>query len=123
MLGKMALVAFVATTNGTRAREFYGRTLGLEIVSEDPFALACDAHGTTLRIQKVESLRPQAFTVLGWEVPDIEQAVDDLGRRGVSFERYDGMGQDARGIWESPSGARVAWFKDPDGNTLSITQV
>ncbi len=122
MFAKTPLMAFVATCDGARAKRFYGYTLGLPILSDDPFALVCDANGTTLRIQKVDALKPQGFTVLGWEVGDIESAVDDLSKRGVRFERYDGMGQDERGIWSSPSGARVAWFKDPDGNTLSLTQ-
>ncbi len=123
MLGKKRLIALVATMDGARARKFYGDTLGLEVVSDDPYALVCDANGTTLRIQKVGSLRPQPFTALGWEVSDIGDAVDGLTKRGVRFERFDGMDQDERGIWSSPSGARVAWFKDPDGNTLSLTEM
>jgi catechol 2,3-dioxygenase-like lactoylglutathione lyase family enzyme len=123
MLDKAALVAFTATTDAARARTFYGDTLGLAIVEETPFAIVCDAHGTTLRIQKVESLQPPAFTALGWEVADIGATVAALAGRGVAFERYAGLSQDGRGIWVSPSGARVAWFKDPDGNTLSITQL
>jgi catechol 2,3-dioxygenase-like lactoylglutathione lyase family enzyme len=122
MLGSNKLVAFVATTNGDRARQFYGDTLRLKILHDDEFALVCDANGTTLRIQKLESFRPQGFTTLGWEVPNIEAVVDGLASRGVRFERFEGMDQDARGIWNAPSGARVAWFKDPDGNVLSVTQ-
>jgi catechol 2,3-dioxygenase-like lactoylglutathione lyase family enzyme len=122
MVGRNKLVAFVATTDGARARTFYGETLGLKILYDDDFALVCDANGTTLRIQKLESFRPQAFTTLGWEVPDIEAAVDGLSSRGVRFERFEGMDQDARGIWKAPGGARVAWFKDPDGNVLSVSQ-
>jgi catechol 2,3-dioxygenase-like lactoylglutathione lyase family enzyme len=122
MLGKNKLVAFVATTNGERARQFYEETLGLEVLSDDPYALVCDVDGTFLRIQKVASLRPQGFTVLGWEVADIAATIDLLAEGGVETERFDGMNQDARGVWTSPSGARVAWFKDPDGNTLSLTQ-
>jgi catechol 2,3-dioxygenase-like lactoylglutathione lyase family enzyme len=63
------------------------------------------------------------YTVLGWQVPDIVDAVKRLRKAGVRFERYDGMGQDKLGVWQSPSGARIAWFKDPDGNTLSITML
>jgi catechol 2,3-dioxygenase-like lactoylglutathione lyase family enzyme len=122
MLGENQLVAFVATTDGKRARQFYGETLGLRIISDDDFALVCEANGMPLRIQKVGSLRPQGFTVLGWEVADVEATVDCLVARGVKFERFDGMVQDKRGIWSAPSGARVAWFKDPDGNVLSLTQ-
>jgi catechol 2,3-dioxygenase-like lactoylglutathione lyase family enzyme len=122
MLGSNKVMTFVATTNGRRARSFYCDTLGLPLVHEDDFAIVCDAKGTVLRIQKVESLTPQGFTILGWEVPGIEAAVDALSGRGVRFERFDGMDQDDRGIWRAPSGARVAWFKDPDGNVLSLTQ-
>jgi catechol 2,3-dioxygenase-like lactoylglutathione lyase family enzyme len=123
MLGKHALIAFLATKDGVAARKFYEQTLGLKVVSDDDFALAVDANGTMLRIQKVGSFKAHSFTALGWEVPDIGAAVDALSKRGVKFERFDGMDQDARGIWASPSGAHVAWFKDPDGNTLSLTEM
>ena len=122
MLGENRVLAFVATTDGSRARQFYGEVLGLKVISDDPYAVVCDAGGTTLRIQMVESFRPQAFTALGWNVADIEATVDGLAARSVQFELFQGMEQDARGIWKAPSGARVAWFKDPDGNTLSLTQ-
>jgi len=92
------------------------------VISDDDFALALDAGGTTLRVQKVAEVNPPPFTVLGWQVADIAAAVDELGKRGVKFERYPGMDQDPRGIWHAPSGARVAWFKDRDGHTLSLTQ-
>ncbi len=115
------LVAFVATADGDRARRFYSDVLGLPVVSDDSFALVCRARGVTLRVQKVPSFRPQPFTALGWEVDDIADTVDALAKRGVAFERYEGMDQDARGIWTAPSGTRIAWFKDPDGNTLSIS--
>ena len=123
MLDKHKLMAFVATRDGARAREFYEGTLGLRVISDDEYALAVDANGTMLRIQKVGAYAPHPFTALGWEVTDIGPTVDALGERGVQFERFPGMGQDGRGIWHSPSGARVAWFKDPDGNTLSLTQL
>jgi len=116
------LVAFAATTNAAKARRFYEGVLELRLVSDEPFALVFDANDTMLRIQKVERLTPAPFTALGWEVPDIEAAVDALRARGVSFTVYPGMGQDERGIWRSPSGACVAWFTDPDGNTLSLSQ-
>jgi predicted enzyme related to lactoylglutathione lyase len=122
MLGENSFVAFVATTDGNRARQFYGEVLGLKVISDDSYAVVCDAGGTTLRIQKVESFRPQGFTALGWDVADIEATVDRLAARSVQFERFQGMEQDARGIWKAPSGARVAWFKDPDGTVLSLTQ-
>jgi catechol 2,3-dioxygenase-like lactoylglutathione lyase family enzyme len=121
-LGNSRLVAFVATKDGARARHFYGETLGLKILSDDPYALVVDAQGTSLRIQKVGTLRPQSFTVLGWQVSDITAIIDRLAKHGVKFQRFDGMEQDERGVWTSPSGARVAWFRDPDGNTLSLTE-
>jgi catechol 2,3-dioxygenase-like lactoylglutathione lyase family enzyme len=122
MFRQAMLVAFVATTDAKRARQFYAEVLGLTVVSDDPYAIVCEANGTPLRIQKVGAFQPQVFTVLGWEVPDIDATVDALVSRGVTFERYEGMGQDKKGIWKAPSGARVAWFKDPDGNTLSLTE-
>ena len=117
------VIAFVATCDGARARGFYEGKLELRLVSEDPFALVFDAHGTMLRVQKVQALKPAQYTVLGWRVPDIRAAVKDLAGARVAFERYQGMGQDELGIWVAPSGAKVAWFKDPDGNTLSLTEV
>jgi catechol 2,3-dioxygenase-like lactoylglutathione lyase family enzyme len=122
MLQKEPLVAFVATTDADVAREFYERTLGLDVISADQFAIVCNANGVTLRIQKVEFLQPQAFTVLGWAVANLPASVDELVKHGVQFQRYPGMAQDERGIWQAPSGTRVAWFKDPDGNTLSLSQ-
>lgn len=122
-LGNAALTAFLATANPARARAFYQDTLGLELLTDDQFALAFDANGTELRIQKVEKLKPHPFTSLGWHVPDIAKAVADLVKQGVTFERYDFMKQDKLGVWKAPSGAKVAWFKDPDGNLLSLTEV
>ena len=123
MLGNQNLVAFAATVDAPRAAQFYEHVLGLTLVSDSPYALAFDAHGTSLRIQKVEHFEPQPFTALGWQVPDIEAVIDGLAERGVEMARYHGLKQDSRGIWTTPGGARVAWFKDPDGNTLSITQM
>jgi catechol 2,3-dioxygenase-like lactoylglutathione lyase family enzyme len=122
MLNQHPIISFVPTTNADKARAFYQEQLGLRFVSEDPFAVVLDANGTMLRLVKLPSLTPAPFTILGWEVSDIDQAVTHLGERGVAFVRYDMAGQDARGIWTSPSGARVAWFKDPDGNVLSLSQ-
>jgi len=116
------LMCFVATRNAAAALTFYRDTLGLTLLEDGPFALAFDVGGTMLRVQKVGELVPAKHTVLGWEVTDIAAAARDLAERGVGFERYDGMGQDELGIWTSPSGARIAWFKDPDDNTLSLTQ-
>jgi catechol 2,3-dioxygenase-like lactoylglutathione lyase family enzyme len=122
MLTSCPIIAFAATTDPQRAKGFYAGTLGLRLVSEDGFALTFDAAGTQLRVAVVRALQPAPYTVLGWRVPDIVAATDELSRRGVVFERYDGMFQDALGIWTSPSGARLAWLRDPDGNTLSLTE-
>jgi len=122
ILGSQELVAFVATQDPGRAKEFYRDTLGLPLVSEDEFALVFDATGTMLRVTRVQELAAAKYTVLGWRVRDIVQTATDLQKAHVAQERYPGMQQDELGIWTSPSGAKVAWFKDPDGNTLSITQ-
>jgi catechol 2,3-dioxygenase-like lactoylglutathione lyase family enzyme len=122
VLGSSELVAFVATTDLDRARAFYGGVLGLPVVEESPFACVFDAHGTQLRVTPVTEIRPAPYTVLGWAVDDIAATVRALGAAGVSFERFPGMEQDALGVWAAPSGARVAWFADPDGNVLSLTQ-
>jgi uncharacterized glyoxalase superfamily protein PhnB len=122
MLGTRSVMALVATTDPERARAFYQDTLGLPLVSDEPWALVFSAAGTMLRVQKVERHAPHPFTALGWHVPDVADDVAALASRGVRFERYEGMQQDDAGIWTSPSGARVAWFKDPDGNLLSLTQ-
>jgi catechol 2,3-dioxygenase-like lactoylglutathione lyase family enzyme len=124
MLTRNKVMAFVATRDGARARAFYEGALGLRVISDDDFALALDAGGTMLRVQKVAELAPHPFTALGWEVADIAATIDALGARGVVFARFPGLEQDARGVWVAPgSGARIAWFKDPDGNTLSLTQM
>ncbi len=122
MLTSRPIIAFVATTDPARARKFYAKTLGLRLVSEDAFALVFDAAGTMVRVAVVQALQPAAYTVLGWIVPDIGRAIVSLARKGVTFRRYNGLEQDERGIWLSPSGAKIAWFEDPDGNTLSVTQ-
>ena len=114
---------FGATANAERSREFYERVLGLEFVSEDPFALVFRIGESMLRIQKVKEVRVLPYTALGWEVSDIRQVVRDLRAAGVEFQRYEGLGQDSDGIWSAPSGALVAWFKDPDGHVLSLTQL
>lgn len=116
------IVAFVATRNADKAKAFYQEKLGLKFVSDDGFALVFDIDGTMLRIARVKDFNPMPFTVLGWEVEAIEETVADLGQKGVSFERFPGVPQDERGIWAAPGGAKVAWFKDPDGNVLSVSQ-
>jgi catechol 2,3-dioxygenase-like lactoylglutathione lyase family enzyme len=125
MLGSMDIVTFVPTRSPGTARAFYEKTLGLRFVSDDQFALVFDANGVTVRVVDVSAVpgfKPAPFTILGWSVIDIVKTVKALQNRGVKFERYPGMQQDQLGVWNSPSGARVAWFKDPDGNVLSVTE-
>jgi catechol 2,3-dioxygenase-like lactoylglutathione lyase family enzyme len=122
MLDSSDLVAFVAATDLRRARAFYEQKLGLRVLEHNDFACVVDANGTMLRVTKVPEVARAGYTVLGWRVRDIAASVRDLAARGVTFLRYDGMSQDQDGIWTAPSGARVAWFADPDGNTLSLTQ-
>jgi len=120
------IMTFIATRDADRARAFYrdtlGVKLGLKLVEESPFAIVFDSGGIMLRVTNVPELNPAPYTVLGWEVPDVGSAVKELVAAGVAFSRYPGMTQDEDGVWTSPSGARIAWFKDPDGNTLSLTQ-
>ena len=122
MLESSDLVAFVAATDLGRARAFYEQTLGLRVVEHNDFACVLDAHGTMLRVTAVPKVAQPGYTVLGWQVGDIAASVRELTASGVSFLRFDGMNQDEDGIWTTPGGARVAWFADPDGNTLSLTQ-
>jgi catechol 2,3-dioxygenase-like lactoylglutathione lyase family enzyme len=116
------VMTFVATREARKSRKFYEETLGLRFISDEPYALVFDLNGIMLRIQKVQDLTPAQHTILGWSVPNIREAVKALAARGVLFQRYPGMQQDELGVWTSPSGGQVAWFRDPDGNTLSLTQ-
>jgi catechol 2,3-dioxygenase-like lactoylglutathione lyase family enzyme len=124
ILASSKLVAFAATTDPVKARVFYEDVLGLRLVAdEQPFALVFEANGTMLRVTTVAEHHPVPFTVLGWEVESIESSVEQLTAAGVGFQRYPGLNDsDPLGIWTSPSGARIAWFNDPDGNVLSLTQ-
>jgi catechol 2,3-dioxygenase-like lactoylglutathione lyase family enzyme len=125
MLGSMKIIAFVPTRNREKAREFFEKTLGLRFVTDDRFALVFDANGVNVRVVDVSGVadyKPAPFTILGWSVSDIGKTVKGLQKMGVRFERFPGMEQDQLGVWSSPSGAKVAWFKDPDGNVLSVTQ-
>jgi catechol 2,3-dioxygenase-like lactoylglutathione lyase family enzyme len=122
MLASATLVAFAATTDLERSHAFYGDVLGLRRVESSPFANAYDGNGTPLRVTRVESFAPDPFTVLGWRVDDIAATIAALREQGVEILRYDGMAQDADGVWTAPSGARIAWFADPDGNTLSLNE-
>ena len=125
MLSDADVVAFVPTRLPKEARTFYERVLGLEFVSEDGFAIVFNGHGVMVRVVNVSGVpdfKPAAFTILGWFVPKVAEVVRALRAKGVVFERYPGMQQDPAGIWTSPSGAKVAWFKDPEGNVLSVTE-
>jgi catechol 2,3-dioxygenase-like lactoylglutathione lyase family enzyme len=116
------IVTFLLTQKPEAATSFYRDTLGLTYLRDDGFALVFDAAGTMLRIGKVPSHTPAQNTVLGWEVENIGESVTDLAAKGVAFERYPNMGQDEHGICTFPTGDKVAWFKDPDGNVLSLSQ-
>lgn len=115
-------VLFLATANAKKSRAFYEGLLGLTFVADEPPALVFQVGDWMLRIQKVERVHAAPYTALGWSVSDIRQTVQGLRAKGVVFERYEGMNQDAENIWHAPSDACVAWFKDPDGHTLSLTQ-
>lgn len=122
MLNTARLMAFAATSDADRAKAFYETTLGLRLVADEAFALVFDSNGTQLRIQKVQKTQPPPFTVLGWEVLNIEETIPALRERGVVFERFGVVRQDDLGVWTADDQTKVAWFKDPDGNLLSITQ-
>ncbi len=115
-------ILFLATMNAKRSRAFYEQVLELAFVADEPPALVFRVGDSMLRIQKVERFQKLPYTALGWAVPDIRATARQLRAAGVVFQRYDGMGQDDDNIWRSPSGALVAWFEDPDGNLLSLTQ-
>lgn len=115
-------ILFLATARADESRRFYEEVIGLTFVSDEPFALVFDVGGTALRIQKVSTVHEVGYTALGWLVDDIVTTLAQLADRGIRFERFDGLPQDDEGIWTSPSGTRIAWFKDPDGNLLSISQ-
>jgi predicted enzyme related to lactoylglutathione lyase len=121
MLASNPINAFVRITDVKRARQFYEKTLGLKVVSDNPFMLVFKANDALIMAQKAEKFTPLRGTVLGWEVKDIDKEISALVKNGVAFERYDGMDQDELGVWNSPDG-KVAWFKDPDGNVLSLSQ-
>jgi catechol 2,3-dioxygenase-like lactoylglutathione lyase family enzyme len=116
------LVAFVASSDLDRSRAFYVDVLGLTERESGPYALVVDGLGSALRITLVPEKAEAGYTVLGWDVTDIQSVVADLAARGITFQRHEGFEQDAAGIWTAPSGTLVAWFSDPDGNTLSVEQ-
>lgn len=122
MLADKKLKAFVPTIMPDKAKSFYSDILGLTLLSQDNYALEYDANGTLLRVITVQDLLPQVFTVLGWNVEDISSTIKSLNSQNVLCEKYDFLEQDDLGVWTSPSGSKVAWFKDPDGNVLSLTE-
>jgi catechol 2,3-dioxygenase-like lactoylglutathione lyase family enzyme len=122
MLESSSIIAFAPATDLARARVFYEDTLGLRFVEQSDFACVFDANGTMLRITAVSEVANPGYTVLGWRVADLEATVQALTLKGVMFNQYDGMDQDLNGIWTTPGGDKVAWFTDPDGNNVSLTQ-
>ena len=122
MLQSSDVVAFTAATDLSRARAFYEEVLGLTVVGQTDFACVFDANGTMLRVTAAPDVARAAYTILGWRVTDIAAVVEGLAAKGIVFLRYDGMDQDETGVWTTPGGDRVAWFPDPDGNILSLTQ-
>ena len=122
MPSKSRLVCFIATANAERARAFYHGQLGLALVEDSGYALVFDANGTQLRVQRVQDVAPHPYTALGWEVDNVTASVRALVANGVAMARFPGLPLDADGIWDTPDGSRVAWFHDPDGNTLSLSQ-
>ena len=122
MLGSEKLVAFIATSDAPRAKAFYLEVLGLKLLSDEEWAVVFDANGTMLRMQKAPNVKPLPYTALGWQVKDIQATLAVLRGKGVQCERYEHLPQDAHGVWTTPDGSKVAWFKDPDGHLLSVTQ-
>ena len=122
MLGSRDVIAFVGTRDSARARAFYEGALGLRLVADEPSALVFDAGGRSLRVSKVREVARAEYTVLGWNVPDIRAAMTGLKEKGVAFERFSFFPQDDAGVWTAPDGTKVAWFRDPDGNLLSLTE-
>jgi catechol 2,3-dioxygenase-like lactoylglutathione lyase family enzyme len=123
MLISEKLVGFLATSSPVESQRFYEEILGLQLLESSPFALVFGAGSTTIRVQKVHNVVVSGYTALGWQVRDIALTVEELSGRGVKFQRYEGMAQNEAGIWRAPDGSQVAWFKDPDGNTLSVTEL
>jgi catechol 2,3-dioxygenase-like lactoylglutathione lyase family enzyme len=123
MLNNEKIMSFVGVSDANKARAFYRDTLGLTMLDEDGFALVFDVGGIMLRVTLVNEVRPQPYTVLGWQVEDAVKTVRALAAAGVQVEHYSHVPQDDDGIWTAPGGPKIAWFKDPDGNILSIAQM
>lgn len=122
MLGSQKIVAFVPTTDSVKARAFYEGVLGLTFLKDDGFAMVLDANGIMIRVAKAPDFKPAQFTILGWQVSGIEKVVKEMQAKGVHFEIFGFFKQDELGIWTAPTGDKVAWFKDPDGNILSVSE-
>jgi catechol 2,3-dioxygenase-like lactoylglutathione lyase family enzyme len=122
MLGTNDVIAFVPTTDSAKARAFYEGVLGLQFISDDGFALVFSANAIMLRIIRAQQFTPVQYTILGWQVKQIAEVVAQLQKKGVHFERFGLFEQDDLGIWTAPNGDKVAWFKDPDGNVLSVSE-
>jgi catechol 2,3-dioxygenase-like lactoylglutathione lyase family enzyme len=122
MIAQNPIIAFIPTKDAARARAFYEEQLGMRFVSDDSFAVVMDSNGTMVRITRVGEFTPFPFTILGWLVADIHKTVAELTSKGLQFTRYGFLKQGEDGVWTAPDGAKVAWFLDPDGNTLSLSQ-
>ena len=122
MLSQSEVMGFIPTKDSVKARAFYVDQLELRFISDDDFALVVQSREIFIRITKVNEFTPAPFTILGWRVQNIEEEVRALTSRGVPFQRFPGLDQNDLGIWASPGGTKVAWFKDPDGNVLSVSQ-
>jgi len=122
MLAQCDVIGFIPSKDAARARNFYETTLGLRFLSDDLFAVVMESNGTMIRIVQVKDFTPFPFTILGWMVENMEEEVSTLIERGVSFKRYPWLEQTEAGVWNAPGGAKVAWFQDPDGNVLSLSQ-
>lgn len=116
-------VAFLPSEDLERSEQFFAGVLRLPLVSQSSFAYVFRCGGTTLRVTKVDGLRPQPFTVFGWLVDDLRSAVEELRDRGTDLLRYEGLDQDHQDVWTTPNGDLVAWFQDPDLNVLSLTEL
>jgi catechol 2,3-dioxygenase-like lactoylglutathione lyase family enzyme len=121
MLHSGKLIGFLLTTDYDKARAFYEGKLGLKFVSLDQFALVLHSGEQMIRIAKVEEFTAFQSTVLGWQVDDVEATVNWLQFQGVQTEKYPFVADKKLGIWKAPSGDKIAWFKDPDGNVLSVS--
>jgi catechol 2,3-dioxygenase-like lactoylglutathione lyase family enzyme len=122
MLAASKMMGFVPTTDAKKARAFYEGKLAFQFFSDDPFALVVKAGDTMIRVAKTQNFTPAPYTVLGWEVSDLGKVVAWLKQQGVTFEKYPFIQDQELGIWTTPNGDKVAWFKDPDGNVLSVSQ-